>query len=122
MREGVIELEVIKRGVVKLEVDSAHALIGLGFDYRFASDEAKVVQVLTYSPAGRSGMKAGDVIVTIDGEKTKKLGYKGVKSALNSVPAKGVEIVVLHTAGTTETMRLKNGPVYPIFSELGGLQ
>lgn len=121
LREGGVDLEVIKRGLVRVALTRARALIGLGFDYRVADKSLLVLQVLRHSPAGRAGMKAGDRVVAVDGKKTRRMSAKAIKSALNGVGAAGVAIVVKHEGGTTETMRLKEGPVYPIYAEFGGV-
>ena len=117
--DGYLRFEVLKRGEVVIEVAPAHALFGLGFDYGVFPSGVLVHEVYLHSPAGRGGMRAGDNIVSIGGKSTDGMTKGDVKSLFNSVPSKGTEVIVRHKGGTTETMRLAEGPIYPTFTEYG---
>jgi putative serine protease PepD len=55
--------QIIKMGY------STHAIIGVRLDPRFAGSGARVNSVSSGQPAGSAGLKAGDIIVAVDGEK-----------------------------------------------------
>jgi hypothetical protein len=118
LASGELELDIGRRGLVRLAIAEAQALLGLGFDYMFVRGDCVARQVLKHSPAGRAGMRVGDQIVNIAGRKVKAMGPKDVMSAFNAVPAKGILVVVLHEGGTTQSMTLLEGPVYPLHGEL----
>ena len=42
-----------------------------------------------------------------------------VRSMLNSVPIAGVDLELKREDGTTVTVNLKEGPIYPTFGEFG---
>ncbi len=115
---GELELDIGRRGLVRLEIGKARAQIGLGFDYMIVKGQLLARQVLEHSPAGRSGMRVGDEIVSIAGKKVKTLTPYGIKSAFNAAPPKGIQVVVLHEGGTTQSMTLAEGPVYALRGEL----
>jgi len=115
---GELELDIGRRGLVRLAIGKPRAQIGLGFDYMMFKGQLLARQVLEHSPAGRKGMRVGDEIVAIAGKKVKTLTPFGIKSAFNAVPPEGIEVVVQHEGGTTESMRLAEGAVYPVYGEL----
>jgi len=116
---GSVDLPMRRRASVRLAVEPAHASIGLGFDYLFFKQACVVRQVLAHGPASRAGMRVGDKLVSIGGRRVKTMHAKELRSALNSVPASGVDLVVLHDGGTSQTVTLAEGPVYPLHGELG---
>jgi hypothetical protein len=119
LTQGHMRFEVFKRAEVVIEVAPAHALFGLGFDYGVFATGVLVHEIYQHSPAGRGGMRAGDAIVSIAGKSTEGMKKGQVKSLFNAVPSKGIEVIVRHKAGTTETMLLLEGPIYPTFQEYG---
>ncbi len=118
LASGELEIDIGRRGLVRLAIGEAHALIGLGFDYLFVKDQLLARQVLKHGSAGRAGMRVGDEIVSIAGRKVKAMGPKDVKSAFNAVPVKGLHVVVRHEGGTTQSMTLMEGAAYPLYGEL----
>ncbi|MBW2458461.1 MAG: hypothetical protein JRI68_28435 [Deltaproteobacteria bacterium] len=118
LASGEIELDIGRRGLVRVAIGDPRAQLGLGFDYMLFKGQLLARQVLKHSPAGRSGMRVGDDIVSIAGKKVKTLTPFGIKSAFDSVPAKGIQVVVLHEGGTTQSMTLVEGPIYALHGEL----
>jgi hypothetical protein len=109
-------------GKVVLTVQAAHALLGLGFDYQVSASGVIIGKVLEHSPAGRGGMKPGDVLVSIGSRQVSDMKPREVKSALNAVDRKPVDVIVRHKSGATATVKLVTGAVYPLFDEYGSLE
>lgn len=108
------------RGRVKLAIEPAHALIGLGLDYRRYEGGVIITDTLSYGPADRVGIRPGDTFVKLAGKKVSGMRADEIKSIFNAVPIDGLEVVVLHKKeGTTETVTLVEGPIYALLSEYG---
>jgi hypothetical protein len=118
-----IELgQASNRAMVYLETEPAHALMGLGFDYYVQSSRLVVKEVWKHSPAGRGGMKPHDEVVAIGGRKLSQMKDSAIRSAVNAISGAGMEVVLKHADGGTETIILKEGPVYPLYQEYGSLR
>jgi hypothetical protein len=109
-------------GQVTLRVEAAHPLLGLGFDYEARGGTVIIGQVLAHSPAGRAGMKRGDVLLSIGGNQVADMKPRAIKSALNAVDNKPVALIVRRKSGATTTFKLKSGAVYPLFGEYGPVE
>jgi PDZ domain/C2 domain len=116
---GRIEIDTGNRGKVVLEIQAAHALLGLGFDYTHYDGRAAVNEVWQHSPAGRGGLERGDKIVQVAGRDVKAMKAREIRSAINSIGGKPVDFVVKHGSGNTETVKLQVGPIYPLVDEYG---
>jgi C-terminal processing protease CtpA/Prc len=80
-------------------------------------EQCLVTERFEHGPAGRAGMAVGDRIVSIDGAMVKDMRPAEVRSHFGSVPAAGLELQVLHSTGTSEAVRLVEGPVYVLDGE-----
>jgi len=119
--KGSMEVGVGPRGSLVIEVEHAHALFGMGFDYWVQNGTLKVTEVWKHSPAGRAGIVAGDRIHSIAGKKVSQMKDRAVRSALNAVSSDAVRVVVEHEDGSTATVDINVGPVYALYDEYGHL-
>lgn len=105
-------------GAVTLHVSAAKPIWGAGFWYELRNDAAFVSRLVEASPAARGGVQPGDKIVSIDGEPVEKMSLNDVRSKLGSFPAAGYDLALVHKDGGSVTVKLKEGPIYPLFSDL----
>ena len=101
---AVIDLGTIRlaRGDVeaRIRAGSWEGLTGLGLDDR----DPTVVVPRPGSPAALAGVKAGDVVVSIDGKDLAGLGYGAVEYALRGRPGSAVTLVVQTPGGPPRTV------------------
>jgi C-terminal processing protease CtpA/Prc len=102
---------------VRLQVEPAHAKVGLGMWYELRNDEVYVTRLLTESPAARAGIKRGDQIVKIEGQDVATMESGRAQSLINSNASVGVKLSVKHADGKVTDLVVKNGPIYPLVDE-----
>lgn len=61
----------VKRGQIGVDIQDITPELRSAFDLKIGQQGVLITNVNKDSPAGKSGLKAGDIIVAIDGEKTK---------------------------------------------------
>ncbi|HEU4408865.1 MAG TPA: PDZ domain-containing protein [Polyangiaceae bacterium] len=107
---------------VTLRWEPAHGRHGYGFSYEFHTyDDVFVSRVFAESPAARAGLKAGDQLVSLGGRPARSMKRGEVQSYLNAPRAEGVRLRVRRPDGTEADLALKEGAVYPLFSEVGAV-
>lgn len=106
---------------VVLAWEPAHARVGYGFYYELRTENVHVSRVFEESPAARAGMKTGDQIVSVDGQMVKNMKAGELQGHFNAQRTEGVEIEFSHGDGQVTKATLKEGPVYPLFSEVGSM-
>lgn len=105
---------------IRLALQPAHALVGLGFNYELRTEGAVfVTRVLAESPAGRAGIKVGDELVALDGKLVSAMSAPEVQSALNQGHPGGLAIRVRHDDKSVVEVTIKEGAIYPTFAEWG---
>jgi hypothetical protein len=118
--KGGIESFDLGGGVtVALGVEPAHALYGLGFDYKFVLQSCHLTKVFAQGPAGRAGMRVGDELIEVGGAKVSELSADNLRAMFGPVPKQGLMLQVLHEGATTQAVHIAEGPVYPLTSEYG---
>lgn len=117
------ELRVDLDGGADIEIafEPAHAMLGLGLWYEIRTDSVFVTRVLAESPATRAGVGGGDQVLQLGGRVVAKMAADDVRSTFNAVPVGGLPLVVRHPSGTTENVTLKEGAIYPLFSDFGAI-
>ena len=116
-----IRAEIEGGGEVVLAFEPAHAMFGLGFWFELRTNSSFVTRMLEGSPAERVGMQRGDEILRIADRDVKAMTSDELRSALNAVPAAGVLLLLRHPDGTTLTVKIKEGPIYPDYAQYGSL-
>jgi hypothetical protein len=129
---GLLSEEVLSAGEVDVECDTgAHVRVafqpprvrfGLGFYYELRVGEAFVTRAYEESPAGRAGVKPGDQIMALDGKPVSAMKAGEVQSIINTPHVAGLAMELRHANGQKAALELKEGPVYPLFSEMGTLR
>jgi hypothetical protein len=120
MRQSrAIRVELEGGGEVVLAYEPAHPVLGLGLWYELRNDACFVTRLLEQSPAARGGVEKGDEVVKLGGKVVKSLGPDDVQSLWNAVPLAGLPVTVRHASGATQDAVLKEGPIYPLFSQFG---
>jgi hypothetical protein len=120
LMEKRIRVEFDSGAEVVLAFEPAHAVMGLGLWYELRTGGCGVTRMLDGSPAQRAGLQPGDDVVKIAGKATSALTSDEVKSMFNAVPLEGLTLVVKHPDGTVmNNILVKEGPIYPLFSQFG---
>lgn len=114
-----IRLEVPGAGEVIIAYERAHAMFGLGLWFELRTDTCFITRMIGGSPAERSGAQPGDEVVQINGKPVTTMSSNAVRSAFNSIPSDGLPVVLRHADGSTATVTLREGPIYPTFAEFG---
>lgn len=117
--DGKYRVELNGGGEVTFAFEPAHPMFGLGIWFELRNDSAAITRLMEGSPAERAGIQKNEEILTISGKKVTGLKPDEVRSMLNSVPIAGVDLELKREDGTTVTVNLKEGPIYPTFSEFG---
>ena len=116
------DLECDTGAQVRVAFEPPHARMGLGLHYELRVGEAYVTRVYEESPAGRAGLKAGDQILSLEGRDVSAMKSLEVQSSLNTPHVEGLAMKVRHRGGEELAVTLKDGPIYPLFAEIGTLR
>lgn len=92
-------------GFKELQEETRGSFSGIGIEVTIKNDLLTIVSPIADTPADRAGLKANDIIVEIDGEKTKKMGpYEAIKKLRG--PA-GTEVKIsIHRDGWDKLMEM----------------
>ncbi len=121
--EGQIRVELNEGAAdVILGIEPAHAVSGLGLWYELRTEACGVTRLLEGSPAERAGLVAGDDVLRIGAREVGKMSPDEIRSAFNAVPLDGLTLQVKHAAGAIAEITLKEGPIYPTFSQFGPVE
>jgi hypothetical protein len=121
-RRGEIDLECDSGARVRIAFEPAHARFGLGFYYELRIGEASVTRVYKESPAGRAGLKPGDQILMVDDKPVAGMKKGELQSIVNTPHLEGMAMKVRRGNGQSFAVVLKEGPIFPTFSETGTLR
>lgn len=97
----------LKRGA--LDLNSTYQGIGAS-----VSDKAGAVQIVAPfrdSPAEQAGIRAGDIILQVDGERTDGWSSEQAVQHIRGIKGTTVALMVKHTDGTTETIKVTRGEI-----------
>lgn len=106
---------------VVLAWEDAHGRIGYGFFYELRTLDVFVTRVFEESPAYRAGIRPGDQLVTLGGRRPREMTPGEIQSYLAAPKMEGITVDVAHSDHSTATITVKDGAVYPLFSEIGTL-
>jgi len=118
---GEVDVECDTGARVRVAFEPAHGRLGLGFYYELRVGEVYVTRVYEESPAGRAGIKPTDQILTLDGKPVDKMKPAEVQSILNTPHLDGLAMTIRHTGSQPAQLSLREGSIYPLFSEIGQL-
>lgn len=120
--ESASELMCNSGARILLRVENARAKLGLGLFYELQASSVKVTRVIRESVAARAGLSKGDEIVTVMGKRVAELDPDEIRSLINSNAQSGVRLSVKRSDGSTKTIDLKEGAMYPLVDEGISLQ
>ena len=85
-------------GFKELQEETQGSFSGIGIEVTIKNDLLTIVSPIADTPADRAGLKANDIIIEINGTKTKNLGpYEAIK---NLRGPKGTEVIIsIHREG-----------------------
>jgi hypothetical protein len=119
---GKVEITFDTGAEIVIAVEPPRARYGMGFFYELRVGETYVTRVYQESPASRAGIKAGDQIVTLDGQPVAKMKETQVQGVLNKPHLSGLPIELRHKDGSQIKLDLKDGAIYPLYEEVGTLR
>jgi carboxyl-terminal processing protease len=88
----------------ELQDETRGSFSGIGIELTIKDDLLTVVTAITDTPADRAGLRANDIILEIDGEKTKNLGHFEAIKKLRGPENTAVTLTV-HRTGWDEVQR-----------------
>ena len=104
---------------VVISWEPAHGRGGYGFYYEHRTQSVFVTRVFEESPAARAGIKGGDEIQRFGDRVARDMQPPEVQSYMSAPKAEGVKLTVKKSYGSVREVELKEGAVYPLFSEIG---
>lgn len=110
---GTLDVSCESGAHITLQVEPAHARVGLGLYYELRTVDIFVTRVIKASPAGRVGLQKGDQILRIQGKDVRRMKEGDAQSLINANAPTGVALTVKHADGKVEDVTLENGPIYP---------
>ncbi|MCU0683633.1 MAG: PDZ domain-containing protein [Polyangiaceae bacterium] len=119
--EGRVDARCDDGARVTLRWEPAHGRYGYGFSYEFRTYDVFVSRVSAESPAARAGLRVGDQIVSLGGRSASSLKSGELQSYLNAPRGEGVTLGIRRADGSNAEISLKEGAIYPLFSEVGTL-
>ena len=89
---------------------------------KFAADLAHVKDAKLIALGARKLESYGDDLLEIAGRKVSTMTADEVKSAMNAIPFGGLALRVQHKGGAVQTLTLKEGPIYPLYTQFGAIE
>lgn len=117
LSEGPLEVSCSSGAELSLQVDPAHARLGIGMYYELRREEVFVTRVLQESPAARAGLVRGDQLLKIQGKAVKTMQDGEAQSLINANAATGVTLSVKKVDRSEAEITLKEGAIYPLVDE-----
>jgi hypothetical protein len=113
VEEAVREIACATGAKVWLRVEPPRALFGLGLWYEVRPREVIITRVIEESPAGRAGLRAGQRILHIQGKAVTEMQDGEAMSLFNANARSGLELGVADAQGSSQTVSVREGAVYP---------
>ncbi|HPM80141.1 MAG TPA: S41 family peptidase [Candidatus Anammoximicrobium sp.] len=106
-------------GRFKEELDQEFGGIGILVDFSPETKRIVVVNPLFDTPASRAGVRAGDVILAIDGKDTATMSYRDAVQLIRGLPGEPVRLTLLHVGEEKPVDLVIQRAIIPIESVLG---
>ncbi len=84
---------------------------GIGASVAEKDGQVQIVAPFRDSPADTAGVKAGDIILEVDGEKTDGWSDQQAVEKIRGLKGTSVELTVKHTDGQVQTLSIKRGEI-----------
>jgi hypothetical protein len=115
--QGTLNVECASGARLRLTIAPARAKLGLGIYYELRTSDVGITRVIRHSPAARAGLAAGDQVLQIQGRPVKNMDDGEVRSLINAHSRTGLVLQVRREDGRQESVRLKEGAMYPSVDE-----
>jgi hypothetical protein len=112
-----VDLECEGGAHVRLRLEPAHAMWGLGFLYELKTTGVDITRVIAASPAGRAGLKPGDELVEIEGKRVATMEEGDAQSLINANAQTGITLTVRSGDKDVHEVKVKEGVVYPTIAD-----
>lgn len=106
----------------KEELDQEFGGIGILVDFNLETKRIVVVSPLFDTPAARAGVRAGDVILTIEGKDTATMSYRDAVKLIRGLPGEPVRLTLLHVGDEKPVELVIQRAIIPIESVLGDIR
>ncbi|MBQ7585426.1 MAG: S41 family peptidase [Desulfovibrionaceae bacterium] len=80
----------------EMQETTSGEFFGVGIEISMENNQVVVVAPIEDTPAFRAGLKAGDIIMTIDGQSTQELSLQEVVSRIRGPKGTEVELTIVH--------------------------
>jgi len=100
--EAMARLDLDNHAMVAIMISAPRAQRGVGLSVEARSEALKVYEVEPYSPAARAGIRVGELIVGIAGERVAHMGANDAVSELALASERGTKIIVADENGKNE--------------------
>ena len=80
----------------EMQETTSGEFFGVGIEISMENNQVVVVAPIEDTPAFRAGLKAGDIIMTIDGQSTQELSLQDVVSRIRGPKGTEVELTIIH--------------------------
>ncbi|MBQ7618211.1 MAG: S41 family peptidase [Desulfovibrio sp.] len=91
----------------EMQETTSGEFFGVGIEISMENNQVVVVAPIEDTPAYRAGLKAGDLIMTIDGQSTQELSLQEVVSRIRGPKGSEVELTIVHAEDKTpQTVRI----------------
>jgi len=101
------------------ELDQEFGGIGIFVDFNRETKRFVVMSPLFDTPAARAGVRAGDVILAIDGTDTATMSYRDAVQLIRGLPGEPVRLTLLHVGDEKPVDLVIQRAIIPIESVLG---
>jgi hypothetical protein len=113
--DALTRIELDNRAWVAVMISPPHPYRGVGLSVEARSGALKVYEVEPYSPAARAGIRVGELIVGIAGERVEHMGSNDAVSELALAADRGHKLMVADSEGKNEReVMLDHGYVWLI--------
>ena len=91
----------------EMQETTSGEFFGVGIEISMENNQVVVVAPIEDTPAFRAGLKAGDIIMSIDGQPTQELSLQEVVSRIRGPKGTEVELTIIHADDKTpQTVRI----------------
>lgn len=112
----------VEYGRFKEELDQEFGGIGILVDFNQETRRIVVVNPLFDTPASRAGVRAGDVILAIDGKDTATMSYRDAVQLIRGLPGEPVRLTLVHVGEEKSVELVIERAIIPIESVLGDVR
>lgn len=119
LNRQLLTIDMDSGAQVRLRIEPPRARVGYGLFYELRTKSVYVTRLFEQSPARRAGIFAGDQILVIDGHAVNQMNEGQIRTLFNSQRPEGLVLTIRKPSGHQRNIKLQQGAIYPLFSEVG---